>query len=565
MSLKKRGLKSLKGKILVGFLVVVGLSVLLSGFMMVMMQLSNAETENMIEKEIPILVADEELALNMQERTSLLNSYLLYDNEVYREAFEDGLEESIALEEEALALSDSEELERLINLKIEWGQRTDQVFSMVDAGNIPQARMFLENEVQPIATELADGFKALAASREEAIEQIGDDVISMGDIMIMTSGAAVLVIIILALVIAFVMAGSITKPIKKVTERMHQLSEGKLNHEPLESRLRDESGQLMEATNELSRQMNLLIGQLQDVSTTVGRHSVDLSQSAVEVSNGTDQIAITMGELADGSESQATHASELSEGMHVLNKEMTKALEQGQGAHSETANVLALTKEGQSLMKASVEAMRNIDHVINGSVTRVEELNNNAQSISKMVSVIEDIAEQTNLLALNASIEAARAGEHGKGFSVVANEVRKLAEQVATSVKDITGTVDIIQTSSIQVNNDLKDGYGVVKSGTEKINQTNATFNKIDTAVNSTASSIDQIVSSLNHVSSETTRLLTAVEEVASISEESAAGVEETSASVEEMNGSMQTIADGAKDLTNLVDDLKQIVARFDV
>jgi methyl-accepting chemotaxis protein len=216
-------------------------------------------------------------------------------------------------------------------------------------------------------------------------------------------------------------------------------------------------------------------------------------------------------------------------------------------------------------MKASVEAMRNIDHVINGTVTRVEELNNNAQSISKMVSVIEDIAEQTNLLALNASIEAARAGEHGKGFSVVANEVRKLAEQVATSVKDITGTVDTIQTSSIQVNNDLKEGYGVVKSGTEKINQTNATFNKIDTAVNNTASSIDQIVSSLNHVSSETTRLLTAVEEVASISEESAAGVEETSASVEEMNGSMQTIADGAKDLTSLVDDLKQIVARFDV
>ena len=86
MSLKKRGLKSLKGKILVGFLVVVGLSVLLSGFMMVMMQLSNAETENLIEKEIPILVADEELALNMQERTSLLNSYLLYDDEVYREA-----------------------------------------------------------------------------------------------------------------------------------------------------------------------------------------------------------------------------------------------------------------------------------------------------------------------------------------------------------------------------------------------------------------------------------------------------------------------------------------------
>lgn len=523
------------------------------------------ETENMIEKELPILVIDEQLALNMQERTSLLNSYLLYDDEVYRETFESGLEEAIALEEEALALSDSEELERLINLKIEWGARTDQALSMVDAGNVPQARMYLENQVQPISTELVNGFKALAQEREEVIESMGADVISMGDMMIMSSGAALLVIIVLAFVMAFVMAGNITKPIKKVTERMRALSEGKLNHELFETQLRDESGQLMEATNELNLQMNVLINQLQDVSSTVGRHSDELSQSAVEVSNGADQIAITMGELADGSESQATHASELSEGMHVLNTEMTKALGQGQAAHSETADVLALTKEGQSLMKASVEAMKNIDRVIKGSVTRVEELNTNAQSISKMVSVIEDIAEQTNLLALNASIEAARAGEHGKGFSVVANEVRKLAEQVATSVKDITGTVDTIQTSSIQVNNDLKDGYGVVTSGTEKINQTNATFNKINTAVNSTASSIDQIVTSLNQVSTETTRLLSAVEEVASISEESAAGVEETSASVEEMNGSMQTIADGAKDLTGLVDNLKQIVDRFEV
>lgn len=541
------------------------MSVILSSFMIVMMVFSDRQVENMIEKELPILVVDEQLALNMLERTSLLESYLLYGNETYREVFEAGLEDAIALEERALELSDSEELQRLIDLKIEWGIRTDQVFAMIDNGDIPQAQLFLQNQVSPIAAQLVNGFKALAIEREEAIEQIGEDVLSMGDVMIISSGIALIVIMFIAAIIAYVMANSITKPINKVTKRMHALSQGKLNHEPFEVRLRDESGQLMEATNELTLQMTVLIHQLNEVSTTVDRHSDELSQSAIEVSNGADQIATTMGELADGSESQATHASELSEGMHVLNSEMTEALHQGQKAHDETSHVLALTNEGQALMKASVDTMRNIDRVIKGSVSRVEELNTHAKSITKMVGVIEDIAEQTNLLALNASIEAARAGEHGKGFSVVANEVRKLAEQVASSVKDITGTVDTIQTSSTQVNEDLNEGYAVVKTGTDKINQTNATFNQINQAVDSTATSINQIVSSLNHVSTETTRLLTAVEEVASISEESAAGVEETSASVEEMNGSMQNISDGAKELTGLVDNLKEIIKHFEL
>ncbi|GEN57115.1 hypothetical protein GCM10012290_17590 [Halolactibacillus alkaliphilus] len=563
--MKQRGLKSLKAKILIGFLTVVGLSVILSSFMIMMMVFSDRQVENMIEKELPILVVDEQLALNMLERTSLLESYLLYENDTYREAFEQGLEEAIALEERALALSDSEELKKLIDLKVEWGMRTDQVFEMVDAGNVPQAQLFLQNQVNPIASQLVDGFKALAREREEAIEQIGEDVLSMGDMMIISSGIAIILIISVAVVIAYLVANSITKPLQKVTKRMHALSQGKLNHEPFEVRLRDESAQLMEATNELTLQMTVLIHQLNEVSTTVDRHSDELSQSAVEVSNGADQIALTMGELADGSESQATHASELSEGMHVLNSEMTEALNQGQKANDETSHVLSLTNEGQALMKASVDAMRDIDRVIKGSVTRVEELNTHATSITKMVGVIEDIAEQTNLLALNASIEAARAGEHGKGFSVVANEVRKLAEQVASSVKEITGTVDTIQSASSQVNVDLNEGYKVVKTGTDQINQTNATFNQINQAVDSTAKSINQIVSSLNHVSTETARLLSAVEEVASISEESAAGVEETSASVEEMNGSMQNISDGAKELTGLVDNLKEIIKHFEL
>ena len=105
-----------------------------------------------------------------------------------------------------------------------------------------------------------------------------------------------------------------------------------------------------------------------------------------------------------------------------------------------------MTHVGSQLMLGSTKQMKTIDEIVKGSVQNVQNLNVDSQEISKLVVVIKDIADQTNLLALNAAIEAARAGEHGRGFSVVAEEVRKLAEQTAASVTEITGIVENIQT-----------------------------------------------------------------------------------------------------------------------
>lgn len=563
--MKRKGFKSLKTKILLGFIVVLVLTAGLSTYMISLMLHTNEETKQMIEEEVPLLVVNEKLAINMHERTNLLNSFVFFESEGYREAFEAGLEESIALEEHALALSDSEQLDALLSLKVDWGTRTNQVFEMYDDGDVDQARRYLENQVAPVSVTLVEGFTELAANREARIEELGDTVLSTGEVMTYSSIVITLVIVVIGLVIAFIMSGMITKPIQRVTERMRLISEGKLDHELFETRLRDEAGQLMIATNEMNQQMHLLIRELNEVSDTVERHSDGLTQSAIEVSNGADQISITMGELADGSESQATHASDLSEGMQNLNNDMINALEKGHEANQETQAVITLTSDGQKLMKQSVQMMRDIDKIIKTSVDRVETLDQNAQNISRMVSVIQDIADQTNLLALNASIEAARAGEHGRGFSVVAEEVRKLAEQVSDSVNEITGTVDTIQSSSKEVTEELNNGYGRIKEGTTQIESTDMTFGQINQAVNKAAAGIEAIADTLAGVSSRSAQLLSNVEEVASISEESAAGVEQTSASVEEMNGSMVTIADGAKDLSGMVKNLKDIINRFEV
>ena len=127
---------------------------------------------------------------------------------------------------------------------------------------------------------------------------------------------------------------------------------------------------------------------------------------------------------------------------------------------SNTSNeILTLTDEGIQLMNHSIQQMSTIDQIVKDAVDKVKGLETQSQEISTLVQVIKDISDQTNLLALNAAIEAARAGENGRGFSVVANEVKKLAEQVSDSVGDITGIVNKIQKESKLVVNALVNGY----------------------------------------------------------------------------------------------------------
>lgn len=369
--------------------------------------------------------------------------------------------------------------------------------------------------------------------------------------------------IVIAVVVSIFASRRITKPIHTVMERMQRIADGELTHEHLHVTTNDEVGQLMDATNDMQDHMRTLLTRIHTVAETVTSQSEELTQSAHEVKQGSEQVASTMEELASAAELEANHTTELASTMQDFAKGVDEASQHGEQIQETSIEVLEITTEGRDLMDSSKGQMEKIDEIVHDAVQKMQGLNVQKQEISKLISVIQGIAEQTNLLALNAAIEAARAGEHGQGFAVVANEVRKLAEQVSDSVTEITDIVTNIQGESTVVVDSLQGGYQEVAQGTSQIEVTSEKFVGIQHAIEEMADHVTATSESLTHIVANTQQMNSSIEEIAAVSEEAAAGVEQTSASSEEISASMEEVSDSSNDLSQLAEELNSLLRRF--
>src|SRR5699024_6309961 len=216
-------------------------------------------------------------------------------------------------------------------------------------------------------------------------------------------------------------------------------------------------------------------------------------------------------------ESQANSASYLSVEMNSFVHSVQHFQEEGLSIADSSKNVLTLTTDGSNLMKQSVSQMNKIDHIVSEAVGKMRGLDEQSEEITTLIEVVKDIADQTNLLALNATIEAARAGEHGRGFAVVADEVKKLAEQVTDSVTEITHIVSNIQQETDNVVTSLNDGYEEVKEGIIQIEKTGDNFQTIDQSVSGMVTSISNIVDKLKEISKNSNQMNNLIEDIAAV------------------------------------------------
>lgn len=368
-----------------------------------------------------------------------------------------------------------------------------------------------------------------------------------------------------AVVVGLFMGRIIGRPLTSISSKLNDVADGKLTGQTIRTKRKDEIGMLEQATNKMQEELRHIITSVSNATHHVLSSSEELTQSTNEVVQGADQIAITMQELASGSESQATYTSDLSESMSAFVHTIEQSVEESERIYQTSTKVRGLTDEGRLMMDSSVTQMQTIDEIVKQSVEGMRGLDTKSSEVSELVTVIEGIAEQTNLLALNAAIEAARAGEQGKGFAVVADEVRKLSEEVSGSVVEITDIVRRMQEESAQVVGALENGYSEVQKGTTQIQETGKTFNSISSSVEQMERTIRRITEKLADNKEQTVNMSSSVEEIASISEESAAGIEQTSASAQQSNSTMQEVSASSEELARLAEELNQLVERFEL
>ncbi|MFK2825932.1 HAMP domain-containing methyl-accepting chemotaxis protein [Bacillus sp. B190/17] len=365
-----------------------------------------------------------------------------------------------------------------------------------------------------------------------------------------------------SIIVVYLFTHYLVKPLKDLTDQVSKADSGDLSI-VLESNRTDEIGTLTAAIQQM---MNDLKGVIQGInvnSVELVNASNKLLDSTNEVKEGNYQVAVTMNELSNGADEQASFASEVSQTMKDFTRQIQETSSQGAELNHSSHKVIELTHTGDTLMNESEKQMDAIHQGMLESIEKVKRLDVQSKEISKLVQVIQQIADQTNLLALNAAIEAARAGEQGKGFAVVAEEVRKLAEQVSGSIGNIIEIVEGVQHESNETVNTLQHGYAQVAEGAQKIKTTRETFNEINHSILNMQKQIQNISGNVNTIFKQSEEINHSLESVASIAEESSAGIEQTSASIQQSTSVMDEIVASSESVASLAEELNRSVDHF--
>lgn len=559
-------MRTIKGKIVCGFTIIILMVFAVVSGNYYFTSVSNQQTQNIIDDELPIMLISNKIGTNILERMSLARGYVLYGQASYLTQFDIATTEIRNLEKQLLEIDSSQVTKDAIKLISDWEEELEtEVFSVYRDGDKDLALLNFRDKVEKTGSLVHTTFTVLTDNQSNKITTTANEVLSGNKRNNYISISIALMSLIVGITIALIMASTISKPIIQASNRMKLIANGDLTHDDLKTKSKDEAGILIQAVNDLNRQIRSMAMEIRNASSTVMHRSEELSFSANEVNSGSQQVATTMEELSHAAEIQASSSSKLAESMKSLTENIHNANVYGQRATEVTTEVLALTEKGNEAMTESIEKMRLIDENVLAAVEKVQSLDQHSKKISQLVQVISDISEQTNLLALNAAIEAARAGEHGRGFAVVAGEVKKLAEQVNSSVADITAIVSTIQKETSEVVQSLNKSFEQVESGTEQIKTTGTAFELITTSIQKVVSQIHTISADLDNIAKSTDVMNSSISDIANISDESSARVEETAAFAEQTTSSMQEIAASSESLSAVSVDLNKLITRFKV
>lgn len=353
-----------------------------------------------------------------------------------------------------------------------------------------------------------------------------------------TGGLMATMVVIIMVVTYFLLRNIVLQPLAKMSDISRDIAKGEgdlTKRVPTEGN--DEIACMGKYFNEFIEKLQQMIKKVAHVTDKVASASVELSATAEEISKGTDTLT--------------SRASQTAAAVEEMNATVGQVAQNSGKAASLAQDTVKTAQEGGTVVSSTISGMQQLSDAVSNSATIISDLGKSSDQIGEIVRTIEDIADQTNLLALNAAIEAARAGEQGRGFAVVADEVRKLAERTTKATKEIGDMIRQIQHDTRGAVDSMQQGTQKVTAGVDLVNKTGEALSQIVRMVSESADMIRQIAVASEQQSVATQQIASDIENVAKVTKESSSGAHES--------------AKASQDLSQLAVELQGIVGGFKI
>ena len=415
----------------------------------------------------------------------------------------------------------------------------EKLIGLIEGGSGDAARQFLNNELRPILKDYQSALSTFAQFQAELVSEASQSASETYEMARNLTLAAVLVSLAIAAGISLWIIRSVTGPLggepnaaKAVVERIAQ---GDLTGE-IHLKAGD-SASLMAATAHMQASLRQMIG--------------GLKQNAESVAGSAQQLATISHQVAAATAEQSSAAAAMASSVEEMTVSISHISESAQSAHLVTNQTGTLSQTSSHVIKTMAEEIKDISQTVSDAATTIQAMGESSQKISSIVLVIKEVADQTNLLALNAAIEAARAGEHGRGFAVVADEVRQLAERTAKATTEISNMINGVQSNAQAAVGIMQQAVSQVESGVDMAHKANESMQGI-------ADGALKVVSAVNEISH-------ALKEQSSASNEIAANVERIAQMSEENSAATLSTADTARQLEALASQTREAVSHFNL
>jgi methyl-accepting chemotaxis protein len=372
-----------------------------------------------------------------------------------------------------------------------------------------------------------------------------------------------IVFLAIALFLAYLTIKSISSPLLKLRQAMMSLAQGNLQISDKLSFTNDEIGETVQAYSEAVNQLKTLINEVKRMTGSMSSVVLEVSPQMSEAGKASEFISQIMQDLAKGTQEQAKAADEAAGSISEIVDRVKKVDREVQIIADYSSTVIGEAGDGQEDINTIMTHVNNLTDISNKTTTVIQSLNSQSDQIGEIISSIQEITEKTKLLALNAAIEAARAGEFGKGFSVVAQEVGKLAQMSSESVQNIEQVLNQIRGLIAHAADVMKEGLVRAQEESQVVSSTGERFNHIFSSITKIGEEIQVVARETSNLNTANQKVMEAINTIVAISEETAASSQNVSATTDTQAKNVESIIKYMNELNTVSQELDNAVERF--